>query len=797
MASNLLIVESPAKAKTINSYLGKDFVVLASFGHVRDLKRKSGAVDVDHDFAMKYELIERNVRNVDAIVREAKRAETIYLATDLDREGEAISWHILEILKDKGLLKDKAVHRVTFSEITKSAIQHAVAHPRTLSYPMIHAQQARRALDYLVGFTLSPVLWRKVHAGLSAGRVQSPALRMIVEREEVIEAFEPKEYWSVQADLAHRKGNFTARLTELRGKKFEQFDLVTEDQASLARAELLNAADGKLVVSKVGAKERHRKPAAPFTTSTLQQEASRKLGFSVSKTMRTAQTLYEGLSVGGEGQVGLITYMRTDATALSEDAVADIREHIQKAYGSKYLPASPQVYRTKSKNAQEAHEAIRPSKVSRTPESIARFLEKDQLALYRLIWNRTVACQMTEALMNTVTVDFSVGTADHAFRATGTTVVFPGFLTVYEEGKDTAKSDDDADRRLPHLVVGDVVPLSDILIEQHFTEPPPRFNEATLVKTMEEYGIGRPSTYATIIEVLQKREYVTLDGRRFKPTDIGRAASHFLTEHFHKYVDYDFTAKLEDDLDAVSRDEKEWIPLMHEFWGPFKALVDEKDKSVERTQGVGARVLGEDPKTGLPVSVRLGKFGPVAIIGHQENRDVKVKFASLEEGQSITTITLQEALALFRLPRELGVGEDGEAIVVAVGRFGPYIKQGKTYASLEQTDDPYSITLDAAKERVQAKRELEANRIVQDFGDKLQVLNGKFGQYITDGNGVNVTVPKDKDAKTITKEECLALLANPPVRKGGGGGKFKKKFKGGGKGKGKGGGKKPVDNLPM
>ena len=768
MAKNLLIVESPAKAKTINKYLGKDFQVLASYGHVRDLKPKEGAVDPEHGFAMAYEIIERNQKHVDAIAKAAQVADDIYLATDLDREGEAISWHISEILKQRGLTKGKQLHRVVFSEITPKAIKAAVAQPRQLSHDLVDAQQARRALDYLVGFNLSPVLWRKVQRGLSAGRVQSPALRMIVEREEEIEAFVAREYWTVEAALRHPEGDFSARLTRLHGKKFEQFDLTNEADAMAARGALKEAARGRLTVSEVGSKERKRRPAPPFTTSTLQQEAARKLGFSTSRTMKVAQGLYEGVSLGSEGNVGLITYMRTDSVALSEDAVGELRQLIARDFGNKALPDHAQVYKSKSKNAQEAHEAIRPTSAMRTPREVASYLNDEQRKLYELIWKRTVACQMIHATLNTVSVDFALphtAGGDAAFRATGTTVVDPGFLAVYEEGRDQKTAeDDDEGRRLPKLEVGEQVALHDILAEQHFTEPPPRYSEASLVKTLEEHGIGRPSTYASIIQVLLNREYVFLDSRRFKPTDVGRAVSKFLTQHFTRYVDYDFTAKLEDELDAVSRGEEAWVPLMERFWQPFKQQVEEKTETVDRSEATGARELGTDPKSGKPVSVRLGRYGPYAQIGDKDT-DEKLQFASLRPGQSMHTITLDEALELFKLPRKLGVSENGEEVSVGVGRFGPFVKQGSTYASLKAEDDPYTIELPRALQIVREKLELLANRVIQDFGNGVQVLNGRFGPYITDGEK-NARIPKDQDPKTLTEAQCVELLAAAPVKKG-------------------------------
>ncbi|WP_114240217.1 DNA topoisomerase I [Dyella sp. C9] len=768
MAKNLLIVESPAKAKTINKYLGKDFQVLASYGHVRDLKPKEGAVDPDHGFAMAYEVIDRNEKHVDAIAKAAKVADDIYLATDLDREGEAISWHISEILKERGLTQGKQLHRVVFSEITPKAIKAAVAAPRQLSLDMVDAQQARRALDYLVGFNLSPVLWRKVQRGLSAGRVQSPALRMIVEREEEIEAFKAREYWTVEAALRHPEGDFSARLTKLHGKKFEQFDLTNEHDAMAARAALKEAAHGRLTVTEVGSKERKRRPAPPFTTSTLQQEAARKLGFSTSRTMKVAQGLYEGVSLGSEGNVGLITYMRTDSVALSEDAVVELRELIARDFGRKALPDHAQTYKSKSKNAQEAHEAVRPTSAMRTPREVAAFLNDEQRKLYELIWKRTVACQMIHATLNTVSVDFDlkhVAGGDAAFRSTGTTVVDPGFLAVYEEGRDQKSAeDDDEGRRLPKLEVGEQVALHDIVADQHFTEPPPRYSEASLVKALEEYGIGRPSTYASIIQVLLNREYVFLDSRRFKPTDVGRAVSKFLTSHFTRYVDYDFTAKLEDELDAVSRGEEAWVPLMERFWQPFKQQVDEKTETVDRSEATGARELGSDPKSGKPVSVRLGRYGPYAQIGDKDT-DEKLQFASLRPGQSMHTITLEEALELFKLPRKLGTAENGDEVSVGVGRFGPFVKQGSTYASLKAEDDPYTIELPRALQIVQEKLEMIANRIIQDFGNGVQVLNGRFGPYITDGEK-NARIPKDQEPKELTEAQCIELLAAAPVKKG-------------------------------
>ncbi len=611
MSKNLVIVESPAKSKTLKKYLGKDFEILASYGHVRDLLPKEGAVDPDNDFAMKYQLIEKNARHTDAIVKALKNVDNLYLATDPDREGEAISWHLLEILKKKRAFKKIKVYRIAFNEITKKAVNEAVANPRELSIDMVNAQQARRALDYLVGFNLSPLLWKKIRRGLSAGRVQSPALRMIAEREDEIERFVKREYWTMESDLqtqnkTKKKECFSAKLTYYKGEKLEQFSITDEKTAAKAHKAIDKAAAGKLTVEKVEKKQRRRNPAAPFTTSTLQQEASRKISFTAQRTMRTAQQLYEGIDIGDE-TVGLISYMRTDSVNLAAEAVEQLRELISERYGKENLPKEPKSYKTKSKNAQEAHEAIRPTVVSLDPESIKDKLSADQYKLYSLIWKRTVACQMIHATINMVGIDLSAGKGN-TFRATGSTIVKPGFMAVYQEGLDDSKENDD-DKLLPPLKEGDEVKLLEIQPEQHFTEPPPRYTEASLVKTLEEHGIGRPSTYASIISTLQARDYVELEKKRFRPTDVGRVVNKFLTEHFTQYVDYNFTANLEDELDAISRGEKEWVPLMKDFWIPFKALVDDKEKSVQR-KDVTQEAMDENcPKCEKPLSIRLGRRG--------------------------------------------------------------------------------------------------------------------------------------------------------------------------------------------
>ncbi len=615
MSKNLVIVESPAKAKTIKKYLGADFEVVASYGHVRDLLPKQGAVDPERGFAMTYQIIEKNAKHVETITRAMKKAEALYLATDPDREGEAISWHLYEILREQNILKNKPVHRIVFHEITQRAIGEALAHPRALSTDLINAQQARRALDYLVGFNLSPLLWRKIRAGLSAGRVQSPALRLIVEREIEIESFKTREYWSIEADLENSPKDrkkpqpFSAKLTQFAGKKITQFSVTHAEQAQQTRDALLQAAQGKLIVTQVDKKQRRRQPAPPFTTSTLQQEAARKLGFTTQRTMQVAQQLYEGVDIGS-GAIGLISYMRTDSVNLADEAIAELREVIAERYGKDNVPPKPVVYKTKAKNAQEAHEAIRPTSAYRHPDELRPYLKPEQLKLYTLIWQRTVACQMVHATLDTVAVDLAAG-EDNLFRANGSVITHPGFIAVYQEGVDDPKvgAESEDSKMLPPLEVGDVIPLLGIRSEQHFTEPPPRYSEASLVKTLEEHGIGRPSTYASIISTLQQREYALLDKKRFVPTDVGRVVNKFLTEHFTQYVDYDFTALLEDDLDAVSRGEKAWVPLMEEFWSKFKQQVDLKKETVSR-QDVTSETLDEScPLCGKPLTSRLGKRG--------------------------------------------------------------------------------------------------------------------------------------------------------------------------------------------
>ena len=783
MADNLVIVESPAKAKTIKKYLGRDFDVLASYGHVRDLVPKEGAVDPDNGFAMKYQVLEKNERHVEAIARALRKAKALYLATDPDREGEAIAWHLKEILQGRGDLDGKEVHRVVFYEITRNAIRAAVGQPRGLSLELVNAQQARRALDYLVGFNLSPLLWKKVRRGLSAGRVQSPALRMICEREEEIGAFVAQEYWTIEGEGSHSSQSFPLKLLEYRGQKVEQFSFTNEtaarevERAIRAAAGAGAAGGGELRVLAIDRKQRRRNPAPPFTTSTLQQEAARKLGFNARRTMRLAQQLYEGQDIG-EGSVGLITYMRTDSVSLAAEAVQEIREVAARLYGKDEVAEEPRIYKTKSKNAQEAHEAIRPTAASITPADVEGKIEDDLYRLYALIWKRAVASQMSHALFDTVAVDMLAGpdgAQRHLLRANGSTLVKPGYMSVYQEGTDDAGAADDSDHVLPPMSEGDAVQLAALRAEQHFTEPPPRYSEASLVKALEEHGIGRPSTYASIISTLQDREYVEMDSRRFVPTDIGKIVCRFLTHHFHRYVEYGFTAAMEDELDAVSRGEEGWTTPLDKFWKPFIDQVEKIERTVTREQVAQARELGRDPANGKPVTVRMGRFGPFVQSGTKDDEE-KPRFAGLRPGQKMDAITLADAMELFKLPRTLGETAQGEAIVANVGRFGPYVKYGSKYASLKE-DDPYTVTLERAHEVIRLKQEADANRIIQDFAaEGIQVLNGRYGPYITDRKK-NAKIPKDRDPKTLTLEECRTLLAAAPER----GGRFGRWGKGKGK----------------
>ena len=635
MPTNLLIVESPSKAKTLKKYLGKDFEILASYGHVRDLVPKQGAVDTANQFAMKYQVIERNQKHVDAIAGAVKDADNIYLATDPDREGEAIAWHILEILQSKKLLQDKNVQRVVFHEITQTAVKDAVAHPRKVLMDLVNAQQARRALDYLVGFNLSPLLWKKIRRGLSAGRVQSPALRLICEREAEIRAFKQEEYWTIHLDSHKGHQKFGAKLFQFQGEKLEQFSIPNQQRHDEVLAAIRAAGDTAHIV-KVDKRKKTRNPTAPFTTSTMQQEAVRKLGMTTDRTMRTAQQLYEGIDVGG-GIVGLITYMRTDSVNLANEAIAEIRDYITANFDKDYLPANPVTYKNKAKNAQEAHEAIRPTSISRTPEAVKPFLTPEQFKLYEMIWKRTLSCQMSPAKFDTTSLDIAVGSDESTlFRASGQVLTFPGFIAVYQEDADDTEEEGDA--RLPLLEVGETIPVDKLSGEQHFTQPPPRYSEASLVKALEEFGIGRPSTYASIISTLKDREYVILDKKRFLPTDVGEVVNKFLTEHFGTYVDYNFTAKLEDRLDEVSNGEREWIPVLDEFWQGFDHQVKEK-QNISRQEITQEAIDEACPKCSKPLAIRLGKRGKfIGCTGYPEcdyTRNLNEDQAAAEEAPAV------------------------------------------------------------------------------------------------------------------------------------------------------------------
>ena len=661
MSRNLVIVESPAKAKTIEKFLGPDYRVLASFGHVRALPSKQGSVDIARDFEPKYAVLPESRKHIDAIRKALKESGTLLLATDPDREGEAISWHLLSALgldkKQTGIV----VRRVVFHEITKGAILDAVAHPRDISLDLVDAQQARSVLDYLVGFNLSPFLWKKIRYGLSAGRVQSVALRLICEREKEIQAFQEREYWTISAQLANDKGQqFTASLVEAEGTKLGKFDIPDQAAAAaiVAALELCrNDPSRAYSVAKVVRSERKRTPAPPFTTSTLQQEAARKLGFSAKKTMATAQKLYEGIDVG-EGSVGLITYMRTDSVVLSGQALAEAREVITSLYGREYALAKPRFFKNRAKNAQEAHEAVRPTSIAKTPAELKKFLTSDQFKLYDLIWKRTVACQMAEALLDQTSVDISAG-GNYTFRATGTVIRFPGFMKLYIEGQDDENGEKEG--VLPPLTEGEVLSLRTLLPEQHFTQPPPRYTEATLVKTLEEYGIGRPSTYASIMNTLVERKYARLEKKRFFPEDVGMVVSDLLVNHFTRYVDYNFTASLEEELDSISRGEKQWKPLLHEFWEPFSTLLKQKESEVNKSDLTTEATNESCPDCGKPLVVKLGKFGKFfACSGYPECKYIRK--LEKEKGEAAEQVFSGEKCE-----------KCGSPMLIKEGRFGKYL----------------------------------------------------------------------------------------------------------------------------
>jgi len=861
--SNVVIVESPAKAKTINKYLGDDYVVIASFGHVRDLPARDGSVRPDDDFAMDWELGERSKRHIDEIAKAVKSADHIYLATDPDREGEAIAWHLSELLREKHLSDNRDVQRVTFNEITKSAVQTAMANPRAVSQELVDAYLARRALDYLVGFTLSPVLWRKLPGSKSAGRVQSVALRLVCERESEIEVFKPQEYWSIGVGFTTPGGvPFTASLTQLDGKKLDKFGLPNAEAAEAAVARIRPQS---FAVSSVERKQSRRNPSPPFTTSTLQQEASRKLGFGATRTMRTAQKLYEGIDIGGE-TVGLITYMRTDGVSLSQEAIESARGLIGSHYGERYVPAQPRVYKTTAKNAQEAHEAIRPTDLHRRPETVAAYLESDELRLYELVWKRTLASQMESAVLDQVAVDIASPSKDVVLRATGSVVVFDGFLKVYQEGRDDAAEEDQQDRRLPAMDENDALVQGEITPEQHFTQPPPRYSEASLVKRLEELGIGRPSTYASILQVLQDREYVRIDKRRFYPEDRGRLVTAFLENFFHRYVEYNFTAELENQLDEISDGKIDWKTVLRDFWTAFDVAVNgTKDLTItqvlttldlelgshffpapvegghdprlcpvcrEGRLGLklgkmgafigcsrypdcrytrplsvandengevqeGPRELGNDPDTGLPVTVRRGPYGSYIQLGpapadaapppppvappvveeppadakktkakakkKPKDEAPKPKRVSLPKGLSPGDVDLDTALRLLALPRAIGNHpETNEEISAGIGRFGPYLKHGSVYKSLTPDDDVLTIGINRAVDLLAgaAKKASAPAKALGDHpktGKPITMGSGRFGPYVKHAS-VYASIPKGTEPDSITLEQALELI---------------------------------------
>ena len=812
--SKLLIVESPSKAKTLKKYLGNDFEVLASYGHIRDLIPKNGAVDPLNNFAMKYEIIERNAKHMDAITKAVKNADNIYLATDPDREGEAISWHIAEILAEKKLLKNKLLKRVEFNEITQTAVKYAIDNPRDIAMNLVNAQQARRALDYLVGFNLSPLLWKKIRRGLSAGRVQSPALRLIVERELEIEAFKNQEYWTIHLDSLKHANKFNAKLVLLNNEKVEQFTVVNHDQQADIVGKLLLASAGKTTVSRVEKKQRSRSPAAPFTTSTLQQEAVRKLGFTTSRAMRVAQQLYEGVDIGS-GTVGLITYMRTDSFSMATEAVMSIRDYVKKNFEADYLPKSPIMYKTKAKNAQEAHEAIRPTDINRAPTKMRQYLNDEQFKLYEMIWKRSLACQMSPAKFDAVSVDLAVGSEANLFRATGQTLVFPGFIAVYMEGRDD--EEEEGESKLPHLETGEILNVEKIYGDQHFTEPPPRYGEASLVKILEEYGIGRPSTYASIISTLQDREYVILDKKRFTPTDVGRVVAKFLTEHFTKYVDYDFTANLENALDNVADGSREWIPLMAEFWQGFNnqiiskadvdrpgnELIDEAcpkcgkplqkqlsrygtfigctgyndepkcdyKRSMNGTAQAGADpvTIGTDSESGKEIYLMNGPYGPYLQVGVAVEGDKKKpKRVSIPKEIAITDVNIDTANMLLSLPRDLGLHpETNKKVIANIGRFGPYVNHDAKFKSIPKSESVFSIDLAGAVTLLAAANTgpapiLELGAHPSGEG-RIEVFAGRYGPYVQHAK-IRATIPKSVAPEELTLEEALTLLAEKAAK---------------------------------
>ena len=796
--TKLLIVESPSKAKTIGNYLGKEYQVLASYGHIRNLLPKSQGVDTS-DFTMKYEIGSRSKKYIDAISKAAKNADEILLATDPDREGEAIAWHILEVLSEKQGLKSKKISRIIFGEITKSAIINALTKPREVANALVQAQQARQALDYLIGFNLSPLLWSKIRYGLSAGRVQSPALRLIVEREAEIDAFKSKEYWSIHLDAIKDKIKIPAKLSILDNKKIEQFSVTSSGQEKKIVGELLLKSSGKVRVARVEKKQRIRNPTAPFTTSTMQQESVRKLGFTTRSTMITAQQLYEGINIGDES-VGLITYMRTDSMSLSNESTDQIRKYLEKNYTKDFYPHKAIGYKTKAKNAQEAHEAIRPSNINRTPQSLKPYLSDQQFKLYEIIWKRTLACQMSPAIFDAVSIDLEVGKGESIFRATGQTLKFAGFMSVYLAENDDISEDTDTPR-FPELEIGESLIVDKIAGIQHFTEPPPRFSEASLVKTLEEYGIGRPSTYASIISTLQERDYALLDKKRFTPTDVGKVVTNFLTEHFTNYVDYDFTANLETQLDDIAADKKNWTKVISIFWDQFIKEIKEKS-DLDRTKitqqeinedcptcnkplvsKLGKRgnfiacssypecdftrssngdlpqepkIISHDEFSKKPIYLLVGPYGPYLQLGMpEENNKTKPKRITIPPEIVLADLDEITAKKLISLPRDLGAHpETKKPIIANIGRFGPYVNHNGKFKSIPKTEDIFNITHEFA---VELLKPLKKIGIDPETNSPIEIYKSRFGFYMQ-MNTIKVNISKGTDLDSISIEKALKML---------------------------------------
>ena len=804
MMTKLLIVESPSKAKTLTKYLGDNFEVLASYGHIRNLLPKSEGINTNN-FEMKYALIDRNKKHMDAIAKAVKKSNEILLATDPDREGEAIAWHIIEILNEKKLLKNKLIKRVIFQEITKSAIIQAIEEPRDIALALVRAQQSRQALDYLIGFNLSPLLWSKIRYGLSAGRVQSPALRLIIEREAKIEKFTAQEYWTIHLEAKKNKSQFSSKLYILNNKKIEQFTITEKKQSEKIEGELLLKSAGKTRISRVDKKQRSRNPSAPFTTSTLQQQSVRKLGFTTKRTMIIAQKLYEGIDIGNE-TVGLISYMRTDSMTLSNDIIQQIREYLKNNYEPEYLPKIAIGYKTKSKNAQEAHEAIRPTDIDKTPASLKKYLSEEQFKLYEMIWQRTLSCQMTPAIFDAVSVDLEIGQGENIFRASGQTLKFPGFMSVYMEDEDETSEEKENSSTLPPLEVGEILNIEKIKGDQHFTEPPPRYSEASLVKTLEEYGIGRPSTYSSIISTLQEREYVLLEKKRFIPTDVGNVVNKFLTEHFSHYVDYDFTAQLETQLDDIAADKKEWLSVLTNFWKDFDQQINEK-KDLDRSK-ITQKSIDEDcPKCGKSLLSKLGRrgnfiacsgypdcdftrssngdlpqepkviaidketkknillligpYGPYLQLGEQEeNNKIKPKRITIPSDISLESLNEEIALKLISLPRDLGEHpETGKKIIANIGRFGPYVNHNGKFKSIPKDENLFEISLEKAIDLLKPFRKIGND---PENKESIDIYKGRFGFYIQRGS-LKVNIAKNIDPESISLDESLSLLAKKEI----------------------------------